>query len=605
MKKFGMFETRIFLTLLTVFAIAFSLTTVFNSEVRAAANIAPLVDSNTIGIVRVDLRQVNIPLIQAFIANEAKDVVSKFKLDDKTKEEWTMTAQGGITFGAAYVQPIFNTLQKEGKADELFVIVDKKAIDEHAYPFFVAIPIPESKPKEEIEILRKLLVQNKMPVAFPRHGFMLGMPEIPDFMSKDEIMSFVRQRLANPSSEKRLDLNAALTASSNLSSQSSSNSQSNPPMIQVVVGQVRMLEEYFKMQEIPEEMLDSLPAQFKESMETQKKTQNLLINELEFAALVIDIKTPDLKFMMKMKSESAAKDYIELSNKSMENQVKMLKQMQDGPMGAMMGPNEKKMLDGMAASMEEMGKLYQPTIKGTELVNTIDSEKYTKLKNAVVDMVGGLLIPAVGAARGAAQRMQCTNNIKQIQLAFHNYHDVKNEFPPAYTVDANGKPLHSWRVLILPYIEEQKLYDKIKLNEPWDSEYNKQFHNTMISIYTCPSGGKVGGTTDYSVVVGKETPFGTNGKGAKLGEITDGLSNTILIVHRATPVNWMCPDQEITFAEACKGIGKSEKGIGGAHEKGTNIGFCDGSVHFFSDTVDLKVLKAGLTKSGGEAVTMP
>ncbi|GHT14216.1 hypothetical protein FACS1894170_11020 [Planctomycetales bacterium] len=123
----------------------------------------------------------------------------------------------------------------------------------------------------------------------------------------------------------------------------------------------------------------------------------------------------------------------------------------------------------------------------------------------LIVMIGvqlALLLPAVSAARGAAMRMQCANHEKQIMLAIHNYHDVYNGLPPLYTVDDDGKPLHSWRVLILPFIEHSDLYEKIHLDEPWDSEYNKQFHDQVISVYRCPSRPLTPGTCTYSAIAG-------------------------------------------------------------------------------------------------------
>ncbi len=78
-------------------------------------------------------------------------------------------------------------------------------------------------------------------------------------------------------------------------------------------------------------------------------------------------------------------------------------------------------------------------------------------------------MPAVFASRSAAHRAQCTNNLKQIALAYHNVHSATNTFPPPAIADKDGKPLLSWRVAILPYVEQQELYNKFKLDEPWDS----------------------------------------------------------------------------------------------------------------------------------------
>ncbi len=214
-----------------------------------------------------------------------------------------------------------------------------------------------------------------------------------------------------------------------------------------------------------------------------------------------------------------------------------------------------------------------------------------------------LLLPAVQAAREAARRMQCTNNEKQIMLAMHNYHDARKELPPIFTVDKDGNLLHSWRVLLLPYIEQGELYEQIRLDEPWDSEYNKQFHERCPSVYQCPSSRHDSGLCDYSVIMGEETAF-FDEHAKSFGDITDGLSNTICIVERAEPINWMDPLNEITFEEALEGINEEDGKVGSRHTRGINVGMFDGSVQFISNTIDENVWKALLTIAGGEAAEL-
>ena len=97
----------------------------------------------------------------------------------------------------------------------------------------------------------------------------------------------------------------------------------------------------------------------------------------------------------------------------------------------------------------------------------------------VVLVCGGvlvaLLLPAVQAAREAARRSQCTNNLKQIVLALHNYHDVYKCFPSAVLTDESGRPIRSWRVAILPFMEQQALYKQYDFNQPWDSPRNPRW----------------------------------------------------------------------------------------------------------------------------------
>jgi len=216
----------------------------------------------------------------------------------------------------------------------------------------------------------------------------------------------------------------------------------------------------------------------------------------------------------------------------------------------------------------------------------------------------GCDMPAQQGIKGSEQdrKMECTNNIKQIALAMHVYYDVNHCLPPVYTVDKNGKPLHSWRVLFLPHLQQEALYGKIRLDEPWDSEHNKQFHSQMPTVYCCPSAdGDDHSMTGYSVVVGEETIFGDPTTKISFGDLKDGASNTIFLVERKKPVCWMDPTQEITFEEACKGVNVSEKGIGSNHSKGMNVGVFDGSMQFIPDTVDPKDLRGALTHSGGES----
>ena len=120
-----------------------------------------------------------------------------------------------------------------------------------------------------------------------------------------------------------------------------------------------------------------------------------------------------------------------------------------------------------------------------------------------------LLLPAVNSAREASRRMQCSNNLRQIALALHNYHDTYGCFPPAYLADRNGKPMHSWRVLILPFIEQSALYQKYDFSEPWDGPKNSKLLSSMPHVYSCPSVARTAAgrstCTSYLAVVGPTT----------------------------------------------------------------------------------------------------
>jgi prepilin-type processing-associated H-X9-DG protein len=216
----------------------------------------------------------------------------------------------------------------------------------------------------------------------------------------------------------------------------------------------------------------------------------------------------------------------------------------------------------------------------------------------VILVLVALLLPAVSAGREAARRVYCSNNMKQIALAMHNYHDKYGSFPPAYTVDANGKKLHSWRTLILPYLEQGVIYDQIDFNEPWDSPKNQAIGALPIKAFQCPSQDHSGLGSSYVVLTGPNTMF-SSPKGTKLSEVTDGTSNTILIVEAAgVNSNWMEPT-DLDMNLFVQGSAAKPP-----HAGSFNVGFADGAVRGMKGTLSADERKALATRNGGEIVPM-
>ena len=212
-----------------------------------------------------------------------------------------------------------------------------------------------------------------------------------------------------------------------------------------------------------------------------------------------------------------------------------------------------------------------------------------------------LLLPAVQSAREAARRAQCVNNLKQMGLAFHNYASAHGGFPPAAITARNGKRLLSWRVAILPYLDQGSLYEKFKLDEPWDSPHNKELLKYMPKIYECLSKPLPGeGMTCYRAFVGKDTLLDPI-RSVKLSHVTDGTSNTLMVVEANDAVAWTKPD-DLPFDPAKHGRGNGLLGAGSAHRDGFNAAFADGSVRFIKSSVPLDVLRALITRSGGEVI---
>ena len=180
---------------------------------------------------------------------------------------------------------------------------------------------------------------------------------------------------------------------------------------------------------------------------------------------------------------------------------------------------------------------------------------YCGLIGGGLAFLSGFLHPAILEVTASANRMAVSNNLKNIGVAMHSYHDVHGHFPSAAIYDKKGKtPLLSWRVAILPYLdwEEAKLYKQFKLDEPWDSPNNKPLIEKMPKCYGNP---KVDGYftkpgyTHYRVFVNDDphsqnlTAFPSGPKGITLDDMNDGSSNTILVVEATEPVPWTKPDE--------------------------------------------------------------
>jgi len=192
----------------------------------------------------------------------------------------------------------------------------------------------------------------------------------------------------------------------------------------------------------------------------------------------------------------------------------------------------------------------------------------------------------------APSRMQSVNNLKQIGLAMHAYHDANKRFPLHAIYSKDGKPLLSWRVAILPFVDESALYNQFKLDEPWDSEHNKKLISKMPVVYKIGDPGE--GKTHYVVFTGPMTVFdGTNKIG--LASITDGASNTGLVFEGKDPVIWTKPDDLVLPKK-----GEKLPEVGGVFKGGFNMAFCDGSVRWVTQDIDPVILRSVITRNGGE-----
>ncbi len=285
---------------------------------------------------------------------------------------------------------------------------------------------------------------------------------------------------------------------------------------------------------------------------------------------------------------------------------------------------------------------------------------------AIIGILIALLLPAVQAAREAARRMSCTNNLKQIGIALHNYHDTHRTLPIGWlgfdssgNADFLGLPGWAWSTRILPFMEQQALYDGlIDMNQPVTAPANDKARVTVVSNFVCPSdtGGDVfdlknavdeetEGTTvitrvaksnylgvfgtqdihaiceqgepDYNGCLGNGIFFLNRSVGSQ--DITDGLSNTFLVGERwskwvgstwtgVVPGGWHAPGRVVAIASdefppnSEANVEHQTHNFSSRHPAGTNFLLSDGHVQLVTETIDLEVYTALCTRAGNEAV---
>lgn len=233
--------------------------------------------------------------------------------------------------------------------------------------------------------------------------------------------------------------------------------------------------------------------------------------------------------------------------------------------------------------------------------------------------VGGLGVlfaifyPAVQSTVCGRRFSPCKNNLKQIGLALHNYHDAYKSLPPAFVVGPDGKPWHSWRVLLLPFLEEGPLWEEYRLDEPWNGPNNSKLLNRRPDVFACHSidANPLVPQTDttYVTVVGPETAWpGTSS--IQLADVTDGTWNTVFVVEvRDAGIPWLAPD-DLSWEEALlPPSGTTGRRVSSNHLWDNNPGhggmhllMGDATVRFVNFDIAPEIWKALLTRAGGEAI---
>jgi hypothetical protein len=156
------------------------------------------------------------------------------------------------------------------------------------------------------------------------------------------------------------------------------------------------------------------------------------------------------------------------------------------------------------------------------------------------------LLPAVASVPEAARRITCANQLKQLVVALDAYHQTNGRFPPAYIADKNGKPMHSWRVLILPFLQLDNLYKEYDFNEPWNGPNNRRLLALRPKVYVCPGSNNLQALdtacTSYVAVVGAHAAWQPDST-ARLGSpsLQKNAADPALLIEDNSGIRWTEP----------------------------------------------------------------
>ena len=342
-------------------------------SVASAADISPYLDMETIAVVRMNLKQLDIPGIQKYVEGTfIKAVDEVIPKDDPLAPMMKQATQesGGMPESFHHFSHVYDDVVKNG-VEEVFIISYRDAITQKMFQDLYAIPIPEGASQEAIDTIRMQYLNTGIPVTFVRHGFIVGIPLKAGFANQKKVMEFAREKFKNPSTQPRPEIVEAL------SSQSTA-------LLQIVIGKIdHFQKDVDKQINAFKPMLMMAPKEQKEMFESVTKLVPTIFQGLNTFNFVYDYGKPEIKVSLKLKDEKTAKAFLNIASDNKKQAEKNIDQTKT--LNSMMEFSQTNI--GMTAKAKTATKEFVQAIQekqqGSEVTILIDSSGMERMKNVV------------------------------------------------------------------------------------------------------------------------------------------------------------------------------------------------------------------------------